>query len=111
MAPQGPDLDAIPPGQLLPLADWLKLLSTRGVDMRVAMALAAKMCVAAKIRRYLTDVPGRYKSHNTKERLAELDNKKLMTLVTDKDQRKSVVNALKGITSGEVRRIRKRPMY
>ncbi len=38
----------------------------------------------------------RYKSHNTKERLAELDNKKLVTLVTDKDQRKSVVNALKG---------------
>lgn len=44
----------------------------------------------------------RYKSHNTKDRLAELDNKKLMTLVTDKDQRKSVVNALKGIASGEV---------
>lgn len=38
-------LDEIPPTAVLPLQDWLKLLNSRGVDMRVAMSLAAKMCV------------------------------------------------------------------
>jgi hypothetical protein len=37
-------LDDYPATKVLPLQDWLKLLSSRGVDMRVAMALAAKMC-------------------------------------------------------------------
>ena len=40
-------LDEIPPTAVLPLQDWLKLLNSRGVDMRVAMSLAAKMCVRA----------------------------------------------------------------
>ena len=31
------------PTALLPLQEWLKLLASRGVDMRVAMGLAAKM--------------------------------------------------------------------
>ncbi|KAK4683959.1 hypothetical protein P7C73_g6245, partial [Tremellales sp. Uapishka_1] len=69
----------------LPLQEWLKLLSGRGVDMRVAMMLAGKI----------------YNSHSTKERLSELDNKKLMVFITDKDQRRTVVNALKGVASGE----------
>lgn len=43
MPPKGPDLDALPPEAVLPLHDWLKLISSRGVDMRVAMTLAAKM--------------------------------------------------------------------
>jgi hypothetical protein len=46
MPPKGPDLDALPPEAILPLHDWLKLISSRGVDMRVAMTLAAKMSVA-----------------------------------------------------------------
>jgi hypothetical protein len=40
---KGPDLDAIAPEAVLPLQDWLKLLASRGVPMRTAMALAAKM--------------------------------------------------------------------
>lgn len=45
MAPKAVDLDAIPADALLPLQDWLKLLAGRGVEMRVAMTLAAKMWV------------------------------------------------------------------
>jgi hypothetical protein len=44
----------------------------------------------------------RYNSHNTKERLSKLDAKKLMPILQDKEQRRSVVNAVKGIASGEV---------
>lgn len=79
-------LDAIPPTTTLALQDWLKLLNTRGVDMRVAMGLAAKM----------------YNSHNTKERLESLDGKKLSSVIPDKEARRTVVNAVKGITSGQV---------
>jgi hypothetical protein len=43
MPPKAIDLDAIPADALLPLQDWLKLLAGRGVEMRVAMTLAAKM--------------------------------------------------------------------
>lgn len=32
-----------PPSAKLSLQEWLKVLSSRGVDMRVAMGLAAKM--------------------------------------------------------------------
>ncbi|RSH93530.1 hypothetical protein EHS25_007888 [Saitozyma podzolica] len=49
------------------------------------------MTLAAKI----------YNSHNTKERLSKLDAKKLTTLVPDKEQRKTVLNAVKGIASGQ----------
>jgi hypothetical protein len=45
---------------------------------------------------------GRYNSHNTKERLSQLDAKKLGMLVQDKEQRKTVLNAVKGIASGQV---------
>jgi hypothetical protein len=43
MPPKAVDLDAFPAESILPLQDWLKLLSGRGVEMRVAMTLAAKM--------------------------------------------------------------------
>lgn len=43
-----------------------------------------------------------YNSHNTKERLSQLDAKKLTAHVPDKEQRKTVVNAVKGIASGKV---------
>jgi hypothetical protein len=43
MPPKTLDLDAIPPTDVLLLQDWLKLLSARGVEMRVAMTLASKM--------------------------------------------------------------------
>lgn len=46
----------------------------------------------------------RYNSHNTKERLSKLDAKKLTSLVPDKEQRKTVLNAVKGIASGQVSR-------
>jgi hypothetical protein len=45
MPPKDSRLDDIAPTAVLPLQDWLKLLSSRGVDMRVAMSLAAKMYV------------------------------------------------------------------
>lgn len=82
----GARLDAIPATATLALQDWLKLLNTRGVDMRVAMSLAAKM----------------YNSHNTKERLEKLDAKKLTSVIPDKDARRTVVNAVKNISSGQV---------
>lgn len=44
----------------------------------------------------------RYNSHNTKERLEELNAKKLMTVIPDKDARRTVVAAVKGISSGPV---------
>jgi hypothetical protein len=44
----------------------------------------------------------RYNSHNTKERLSKLDTKKLTPILQDKEQRKSVLNAVKGIASGQV---------
>lgn len=43
MPPKTEDLDAIPATTVLVLQDWLKLLSGRGVEMRVAMTLASKM--------------------------------------------------------------------
>ena len=43
MPPKPNDLDEISATAILPLQDWLKLLSGRGVEMRVAMALASKM--------------------------------------------------------------------
>jgi hypothetical protein len=47
-----------------------------------------------------------YNSHSTKQRLSELDAKKLTPLIPDKESRRSVQQALKGITSGEVCSIR-----
>ena len=45
----------------------------------------------------------RYNSHNTLERLGQLDAKKLTPILPDKEARKTVLNAVKGITSGQVR--------
>lgn len=45
MPPKTVDVNDIEPTAVLPLQDWLKLLSGRGVEMRVAMSLAAKMSV------------------------------------------------------------------
>ncbi|WVQ96184.1 hypothetical protein IAU59_003287 [Kwoniella sp. CBS 9459] len=73
------------PTTQLGLQDWLKLLSARGVDMRVAMALAAKI----------------YKSHGTIERLGSLTSQKLAGLIEDKEARKSVLNAVRGLANGE----------
>ncbi|WWC93028.1 uncharacterized protein L201_007992 [Kwoniella dendrophila CBS 6074] len=69
----------------LGLQEWLKLLTTRGVDMRVSMGLAAKI----------------YKSHGTVERLSSITPQKLAGLVEDKEARKLVSNALRGLASGE----------
>jgi hypothetical protein len=44
----------------------------------------------------------RYNTHNTREKLSKLDAKKLTPLIPDKEARKTVVNAVKGIDSGEV---------
>ncbi len=38
-----------------------------------------------------------YNSHDTRQRLSELDAKKLTPLVPNKDERKTVVSAVKGI--------------
>ena len=43
-----------------------------------------------------------YSTHGSREKLALLDGKKLTPIVSDKDQRKTVLNALKGIASGQV---------
>ena len=43
MPPKAEEATDASPTAVLPLQDWLKLLSSRGVEMRVAMALAAKM--------------------------------------------------------------------
>jgi hypothetical protein len=50
-----------------------------------------------------------FKSHPTKERLAELDSKKLTPLIADKEQRKTVAAALKGIASGQVGVVTEQP--
>ena len=60
MPPKTPSLDEVPPAAILPLQDWLKLLSGRGVDMRVAMTLAAKMYVVIVLHHFLVD-PGQLK--------------------------------------------------
>lgn len=43
MPPQASSSSLPPPSAKLSLQEWLKVLSSRGVDMRVAMGLAAKM--------------------------------------------------------------------
>jgi hypothetical protein len=40
-----PREESKPADAVLPLQEWLKLLAGRGVNMRVAMGLASKMCV------------------------------------------------------------------
>ncbi|WRT69464.1 uncharacterized protein IL334_006450 [Kwoniella shivajii] len=67
------------------LQEWLKLLTARGVDMRIAMGLAAKI----------------YKSHGTIERLGSITPQKLAGLIEDKEARKTVSNAIRGLASGE----------
>lgn len=101
MPPQDSRLDDIAPTAVLPLQDWLKLLSGRGVDMRVAMSLAAKMWVGV-LSMPARGADSRYNSHNTKERLETLNAQKLKTVVPDKEARRSVVNAVKGISTGPV---------
>ncbi|OCF77786.1 hypothetical protein I204_01787 [Kwoniella mangroviensis CBS 8886] len=73
------------PTAQLGLQEWLKILTARGVDMRVAMGLAAKI----------------YKSHGTIERLSSLTPQKLAGLIEDKEVRKVVSNAVRGLASGE----------
>lgn len=72
----------------LPLQEWLKLLQSHGVPMRTAMGLASKV----------------YKTHGSKAKLAKLGDKELAAAVPDKEQRKLVFGALKGIGSGKVGR-------
>lgn len=43
MSPQASSSSLPSPTAKLSLQEWLKVLSSRGVDMRVAMGLAAKM--------------------------------------------------------------------
>jgi hypothetical protein len=93
MPPKAIDLDAIPADALLPLQDWLKLLAGRGVD-----------ACCQDVRFVYRRADASYNSHNTKERLATLDAKKLTTHLPDKEQRRTVVNAVKGIASGQVGR-------
>ena len=50
----------------------------------------------------LADALLRYNSHNTRLRLSELTAQKLSTILPDKEGRKSVLNAVKGIASGQV---------
>ncbi|WVO23265.1 uncharacterized protein IAS62_004614 [Cryptococcus decagattii] len=69
----------------LSLQEWLKVLSSRGVDMRVAMGLAAKI----------------YKTHNTIDLLSKLTPAKVAGLTDDKDTRKVINNMVKGLASGE----------
>lgn len=40
------------PDAQLPLQEWLKVLTGRGVEMRVAMSLAGKMCVSSISNRH-----------------------------------------------------------
>lgn len=44
-----------------------------------------------------------YSTHGSREKLASLNAKSLAPLVPDKEQRKTVVAALKGLLSGDVR--------
>lgn len=46
----------------------------------------------------------RYNSHNTRERLSSLTAQKLSPIIADKDQRRTVLNAVRNITSSEVSR-------
>lgn len=43
MPPKAVDVIDVASTAVLPLQEWLKLLASRGVEMRVAMSLAAKM--------------------------------------------------------------------
>ncbi|WVQ79433.1 hypothetical protein IAT38_001531 [Cryptococcus sp. DSM 104549] len=72
------------PTAKLSLPEWLKQLTSQGVDMRVAMGLAAKI----------------YKSHGTIELLSGLTSQKVASLVDDKEARKTISNAVKAIASG-----------
>ncbi|KAL1412956.1 hypothetical protein Q8F55_000705 [Vanrija albida] len=83
---------------VLPLQEWLKLLQSHGVPMRTAMVLASKVYACAMVP---TD--GRYTSHNTKAKLGALgaNGAELATALPDKDARKIVLGALKGIGSGK----------
>ncbi|KGB78053.2 hypothetical protein CNBG_4140 [Cryptococcus deuterogattii R265] len=74
-----------PPSAKLSLQEWLKVLSSRGVDMRVAMGLAAKI----------------YKTHNTIELLSKMTPAKVAGLTDDKETRKVINNMVKGLVSGE----------
>ncbi|WVF68646.1 hypothetical protein IAT40_003416 [Kwoniella sp. CBS 6097] len=86
MPPKASSSSSLPaPTAQLGLQEWLKLLSARGVDMRVAMALAAKI----------------YKSHGTIERLGTLTPQKLAGMIEDKEARKTVLNAVRGLANGE----------
>ncbi|WVO13716.1 hypothetical protein L204_101338 [Cryptococcus depauperatus] len=69
----------------LSLPEWLKVLTSRGVDMRSAMKIASKI----------------YKTHGTVELLSQLSPTKVNNLTDDKEVRKSINNAVKTLASGE----------
>jgi hypothetical protein len=59
-----------------------------------------RILTTAQVRVLMLD-PYSYNSHNTKERLGELTAQKLAGILPDKDGRKTVLNAVKGIASGK----------
>lgn len=78
--------DAADTDKILPLQEWLKLLASNGVPMRLGMQLAAKG----------------YKEYNTREKLSTLKSGTIDSWVEDKDQRKLVVAAVRNISAGKV---------
>ncbi|OWZ77809.1 hypothetical protein C365_03564 [Cryptococcus neoformans Bt85] len=85
MSPQASSSSLPSPAAKLSLQEWLKILSSRGVDMRVAMGLAAKI----------------YKTHSTIDLLSKMTPAKVAGLIDDKETRKVINNAIKGLASGE----------
>ncbi|UOH82332.1 hypothetical protein LQV05_005030 [Cryptococcus neoformans] len=85
MSPQASSSSLPSPAAKLSLQEWLKVLSSRGVDMRVAMGLAAKI----------------YKTHSTIDLLSKMTPAKVAGLIDDKETRKVINNAIKGLASGE----------
>ncbi|GHJ90069.1 hypothetical protein NliqN6_6471 [Naganishia liquefaciens] len=83
---EGDDNDAAPAQGLseekLPLPAWLKMFTERGVDMRLAMTLAAKL----------------YSTMGSPALIGKLTGPKMMEVgITDKDQKRAVTNAIRGL--------------
>ncbi|WVQ75172.1 hypothetical protein IAR50_004782 [Cryptococcus sp. DSM 104548] len=73
------------PDAKLSLPEWLKVFTSRGVDMRGAMAMAAKF----------------YKTHGSTALISQIKSSQVTSLADDKEKAKVINNAIKALASGE----------
>ncbi|ODO00659.1 hypothetical protein L198_02982 [Cryptococcus wingfieldii CBS 7118] len=73
------------PDARLSLPEWLKVFTSRGVDMRGAMALAAKL----------------YKSHGSTALISQIKPPQTSGVTDDKEKTKVINNAIKALAAGE----------